>query len=67
MPFVIELGFRLHEVVVEFGLSSNHTFFNLSMDVVPIPAAAWLFGSSLLGVLFFSRGLQKRNRKEGNR
>ena len=44
--------------LVEFGVSdvvSGIVLDNVAVNVVPIPAAAWLFGSALLGLGWFRR------------
>lgn len=52
-------GFRVHSVDSVFG-AATATISNFSAPAsapspVPVPAAAWLFGSALLGFLGFSR------------
>jgi hypothetical protein len=43
-------GFALNAVD-----SSIHSDYDLTMSAVPLPAAAWLFGSALLGFVSYSR------------
>ena len=40
---------------LEINLRGSGAIDNLSYNVVPVPAAAWLFGTALLGFIGFSR------------
>lgn len=57
--FTGNLAYDLMTVKVDFSLSANSTVglsgFVQQVPAVPIPAAAWLFGSGLLGLLAVAR------------
>ena len=51
------LGFRLHNAV-QIDRGDPQVFYNdssLSLSEVPVPAAVWLFGTALIGLVGFSK------------
>jgi len=57
--FTGDLAYDLMEVKVDFALSANSTVgvsgFVEQVAVVPVPAAVWLFGSGLIGLIGVAR------------
>jgi len=45
----------LTSFTLEYDISAQATFDNINFTAVPVPAAAWLFGSGLLGLIGISR------------
>jgi hypothetical protein len=56
VPFSLTglLGFNIDRITIQ-GSASSGVLENLTFQAVPIPAAVWLFGSGILGLLGLSR------------
>jgi len=48
-------GFALSDTDALFGVTESFDNFSVEVSAVPVPAAAWLFGSGLIGLIGFAK------------